>query len=218
MILQFWKQLVKKVQRDFFDKQRRGAAPRRELIFRLYCRGGASPSRRNAADTNRLPLKWIEPIAPVAALPERHGGWQYLRHKFRGVKLPDLSLRGGRRPTWRPEREARGSALGVQSREGSYDFADGSPVIQSGTARLPRAQSALAMTHQEVQWCASALLRLDGPVQAVRGVPGGACPSRTILHQRVVSTVISPETIFFDSSSTAFFTSSGTCCAAPSSP
>ena len=48
--------------------------------------------------------------------------------------------------------------------------------------------------------------------------PGGACPSRIILHQRVVSTVISPETIFFDSSSTAVFTSSGTCCAAPSSP
>ena len=35
------------------------------------------------------------------------------------VPAPDLSLRGGRRPTWRPEREARGSALGVQSREGS---------------------------------------------------------------------------------------------------
>ena len=97
-------------------------------------------------------------------------------------------------------------------------FCRGPLVIQHGTARLPRAQSALAMTHQEVQWCASALLRLDGPVQAVRGVPGGACPSRTILHQRVVSTVISPETIFFDSSSTAVFTSSGTCCAAPSSP
>ena len=29
---------------------------------------------------------------------------------------PDLSLRGGRRPTWRPERAARGSALGVQFR------------------------------------------------------------------------------------------------------
>ena len=54
---------------------------------------------------------------------------------------PDLSLRGAKRrgnlgsiaplnschqycqPTWRPEREARGSALGVQSREGSYVFA-----------------------------------------------------------------------------------------------
>ena len=112
----------------------------------IYCRGGASPSRRNAADTNRLPLTWVEPIAPVAALTifrapspnahtnvaaltaqplaalppygcgvpftggERHGGWQYLRHKFRGVKLPDLSLRGGRRPK-------------RQSREGSCDFA-----------------------------------------------------------------------------------------------
>ena len=32
----------------------------------------------------------------------------------------DLSLRGGQRPTWRPEREARGSALGVQSREGTH--------------------------------------------------------------------------------------------------
>ena len=62
------------------------------------------------------------------------------------VMAPELSLRGGRRPTWRPERAARGSALGVQSREGSCDFADGFPVIQPGTARLPRAQSALAMT------------------------------------------------------------------------
>ena len=35
-------------------------------------------------------------------------------------KPPALPLRGGQRPTWRPEREARGSALGVQSREGSH--------------------------------------------------------------------------------------------------
>ena len=35
------------------------------------------------------------------------------------AKAKGLSLRGGQRPTWRPEREARGSALGVQSREGS---------------------------------------------------------------------------------------------------
>ena len=40
-------------------------------------------------------------------------------HRFYGVKAPNLSLRGGQRPTWRPEREARGSALGVQSREGT---------------------------------------------------------------------------------------------------
>ena len=31
------------------------------------------------------------------------------------AKTKGLSLRGGQRPTWRPEREARGSALGVQS-------------------------------------------------------------------------------------------------------
>ena len=41
------------------------------------------------------------------------------------ANAPDLSLRGGQRPTW-------------QSREGSHDFADGFPVIQPCTARLPR--------------------------------------------------------------------------------
>ena len=54
------------------------------------------------------------------------------------ANAPDLSLRGGRRPTWRPERAARGSALGVQSREGSYVFADSFPTMQQGTARFPR--------------------------------------------------------------------------------
>ena len=42
-----------------------------------------------------------------------------MRHEFYGARPPDLSLRGGQRPTWRPEREARGSALGVQSRGGT---------------------------------------------------------------------------------------------------
>ena len=54
------------------------------------------------------------------------------------ANVKGLSLRGGQRPTWRPEREARGSALGVQSRGGSCDFADGFPVVRPGTARLPR--------------------------------------------------------------------------------
>ncbi len=40
-------------------------------------------------------------------------------------RLPELSLRGGRRPTW-------------QSREGSCDFADGFPVVRPCSARLPR--------------------------------------------------------------------------------
>ena len=60
--------------------------------------------------------KTYRPIASVAALIERHADWQLLRYAFCGVKLSDLSLRGGQRPTWRPERAARGSALGVQSR------------------------------------------------------------------------------------------------------
>ena len=30
----------------------------------------------------------------VAALSERHAGWQYWWHEFNGAMLPDLSLRG----------------------------------------------------------------------------------------------------------------------------
>ena len=41
------------------------------------------------------------------------------------MKSKGLSLRGGRRPTW-------------QSREGSYVFADGFPVIRHCPARFPR--------------------------------------------------------------------------------
>ena len=35
-----------------------------------------------------------QPIASVAALSERHAGWQYWWHEFNGAMLPDLSLRG----------------------------------------------------------------------------------------------------------------------------
>ena len=51
---------------------------------------------------------------------------------------PDLSLRGGRRPTWRPERAARGSALGVQSRRTRPHR--GKAIGENATAfpRLPR--------------------------------------------------------------------------------
>ena len=69
-------------------------------------------------------------------LPATH--LQSVQATVKMANASDLSLRGGRRPTWRPEREARGSALGVQSREGSHDFADSLPVIRLGTARLPR--------------------------------------------------------------------------------
>ena len=64
-----------------------------------YCRGADSRARRKTSGWYRLALKWHQP--------------------------PNLSLRGGRRPTW-------------QSREGSCDFADGFPVVRPCSARLPR--------------------------------------------------------------------------------
>ena len=69
-------------------------------------------------------------------LPAPH--LQSVQATVKMANAPELSLRGGRRPTWRPEREARGSALGVQSREGSSVFAAGSPVIGPDSARFPR--------------------------------------------------------------------------------
>ena len=66
----------------------------------VRCRGGACSSRRNAADPYRLPAKMHQPIASVAALIERHAGWQVIGRHRRTHRLPDLSLRGGRRPTW----------------------------------------------------------------------------------------------------------------------
>ena len=70
------------------------------------------------------------------SLPAAH--LQSVQAAVKMANAPDLSLRGGRRPMWRPERAARGSALGVQSREGTHDFADDFPVIQLGAARFPR--------------------------------------------------------------------------------
>ncbi len=67
------------------------------------CRGGACPARPRSGKRTAKSIG----CTAVSAVP------------------PDVSLRGGHRPTW-------------QSREGSYDFADGFPVIWSGTARLPR--------------------------------------------------------------------------------
>ena len=64
-----------------------------------HSRGADSRARRKTSGWYRLALKWHQP--------------------------PNLSLRGGRRPTW-------------QSREGSCDFADGFPVVRPCSARLPR--------------------------------------------------------------------------------
>ena len=78
-------------------------------------------------------------------LPARY--WRLVQTDVKMVNAPELSLRGGRRPTWRPEREARGSALGVQSREGSHDFA-GSALLSTQVLRDCHVASLLAMTRQ----------------------------------------------------------------------
>ena len=73
-----------------------------------HSRGADSRARRKTSGWYRLALKWHQP--------------------------PNLSLRGGRRPTW-------------QSREGSCEFAGGFPVFRLHPARLPRLLRSLAMTN-----------------------------------------------------------------------
>ena len=75
-------------------------APVRAGTAMERCRGGACPARRTAADSYRPTIKRHAPIASVAALIERHAGWQVIGRHRRTHRLPDLSLRGGRRPTW----------------------------------------------------------------------------------------------------------------------
>ena len=126
------------------DVSLRGAKRRGNL-------GEAVAARTSHRRPHALPNLTVAafPAQPLAALPPYGCGvpftggerlWQlHISARLRRpCNAPGLSLRGGRRPTWRPEREARGSALGVQSREGSCDFADDFPVVRSGSARLPR--------------------------------------------------------------------------------
>ena len=76
---------------------------------------------------------------------------------------------------WRPEREARGSALGVQSREGIAISPKASPRSDC-VLRDCHVALLLAMTHQVVRRCTSALLPLNGSVQGGH-YPQGARPS-----------------------------------------
>ena len=54
-------------------------------------------SREGATSSYRVSIITHKPIASVAALIERHGGWQYLRHEFYGARFPSLSFRGAKR-------------------------------------------------------------------------------------------------------------------------
>ena len=170
---------------------------------------------------------------------ERHAGWHYLRHKFIGARPPSLSFRGAKRrgnllqpvtfsprPTCYPTWYCEIAASAAPPRNDTSGWRSGVPMASCGWMALYRAVTDRPYSGRcGRRKCPPKNLQLPMALIARRRTilrpfpaPGGACPSRIILHQRVVSTVISPETIFFDSSSTAVFTSSGTCCAAPSSP
>ena len=64
-----------------------------------HCEGALRPwqSREGATSSYRASIITHKPIASVAALIERHGGWQYLRHEFYGARFPSLSFRGAKR-------------------------------------------------------------------------------------------------------------------------
>ena len=133
-----------------------------------------SRARHSAADRYRLTLKRYAPIASAAAFPARHAVWQHVLHGFCGAILPDLSLRGGRRPTW-------------QSREGSYVFADGFPVIRHCPARFPRR---FAPRNDTSGWCSGAPVPLYSLIslhKALTTCKGHAASVRRQSRQRLRS-------------------------------
>ena len=113
----------------------------------VRCRGAACRSRHNAGDWYRLPIKRYTPIASVAAVSDRHGGWQCLRHIFCGEKPSSLSLRGRFAPVAISGRQLRfGRSL-------SHDSAGYCEIAPQGHFLALRAQGAtsafglLAMTN-----------------------------------------------------------------------
>ena len=109
-----------------------------------HSRGADSRARRKTSGWYRLALKWHQP--------------------------PNLSVRGGRRPTW-------------QSWEGSYVFA-GSAQLSGQVLRDCHVASLLAMTRQESARCTSALARLNCPPRGAQGTP---------LQTQLVPFVLSPD-------------------------
>ena len=81
----------------------------------------------------------------VAALSERHAGWQWLRHKSSGAKPPDLSLRG-------PNGAVAISQNPVESWESSGEIVTAFP-------RLPRR---CAPRNDTSGWCRGAPAPLRG--------------------------------------------------------
>ena len=88
-----------------------------------------------------------------------------------------LSLRGGQRPTWRPEREARGSALGVQSRSTRLHRGKVTGEIATAFPRLPRRFAPRNDTSGQRSDGNGAAHRIGGTTADSR--TGGACPAPT---------------------------------------
>ena len=84
---------------------------------------GPEGGRGNLGKAAALVVQGRRARENVAALSERHAGWQWLRHKFSGAKPPDLSLRG-------PE-----GAVAISGRQSR--FCRNLPVIHPGPARFP---------------------------------------------------------------------------------
>ena len=135
-----------------------------------HCEGASCPwqSREGTCSPYRPPSKRHAPIAsvaaltaqPLAALPpygcgvplagcERHAGWHYLRHKFIGARPPSLSFRGAKR---------RGNLLQPVT------FSPRPTCYSTWYCEIATSACVLlAMTHQAVQRCTRALLRLNFP-------------------------------------------------------
>ena len=106
-------------------------------------------SREGATSSYRASIITHKPIASVAALIERHGGWQYLRHEFYGARFPSLSFRGAKR---------RGNLLQPVT------FSPRPTCYSTWYCEIATSACVLlAMTHQAVQRCTRALLRLNFP-------------------------------------------------------
>jgi len=102
-----------------------------------HCRGAACRSRRNAADPNRLAIKTYQPIASVAALSERLVyGHSTALGRWCTSRSPELSLRGGRRPTWQSRRSLPNCRKAIGENVTAFP-------------RLPRPFWGLAMTNLE---------------------------------------------------------------------
>ena len=130
------------------QRQQGTGAPRHSLT--CHCEGALRlwQSREGTSSSYKVPIKRTNRLRLQRRSASAFGSCKFPRSNADRVMPPNLSLRGGRRPTWRPERAARGSALGVQSRSARLNHWKAFGENATAFPRLQRAQSALAMTNR----------------------------------------------------------------------